>query len=123
MLRQLHPERIGELIESDPVALVIGLINAYGQHIDADQLRYELVPRYIEPKSLSKWWTRAKAELKRSPNIIMEGRSPIVLSYSPEGISLEQEVWTVRGCVGSGEMAEHRRGLPARAEVAQSRPR
>jgi hypothetical protein len=93
VLRQLHPERIGELIESDPVALVIGLINAYGQHIDADQLRYELVPRYIEPKSWSKWWTRAKAELKRSPNIIMEGRSPIVLRYSPEGVSLEQEVW------------------------------
>jgi len=103
VLRQLHPERIGELIETDPVALVIGLINAYGQHIDADQLRYELVPRYIEPKDWSKWWTRARTELKRSPNIIMEGRSPIVLSYSPEGISLEQEVWEQFAAVSDPE--------------------
>jgi transcription elongation GreA/GreB family factor len=93
VLRQLRPDRIGELIERDPVALVIGLINAHGQHIDADQLRYELVPRYIEPKEWSKWWSRARTALKRSPNIIIEGRSPVVLSYSSEGVSLEQETW------------------------------
>jgi transcription elongation factor GreA len=93
VLRQLRPDRIGELIKDDPVALVIGLINAHGRHIDADQLRYELVPRYIDPKDWSKWWSRARTELKRSPNIIIEGRSPLVLSYSSEGVSLEQEVW------------------------------
>lgn len=47
VLRQLRPERLNALIEEDPVALVVGLIQAHGGHIDADQLKHELVTRLI----------------------------------------------------------------------------
>ena len=92
VLRQLHPERLKELIDSDPVALVIGLIHAHGQHIDQETLKSELVPRYLDAKSWTKWWSAARTQLKRSPHVLIEGRAPVVLSYSAAGRTLEDEV-------------------------------
>jgi len=92
-LRQLHPERLAELIQNDPVALVIGLIHAHGDQIDADQLKAELVPKFIAPGAWAKWWSRARTELKRSPHVVVEGRSPVLLRYSAAGITLEDETW------------------------------
>lgn len=93
VVRQLHPDQLLQQIQNDPVAVVIGLIHAHGEMIDSDQLKADLVPRYIDPKAWSKWWTRARDHLKRSPHVIMEGRSPVMLSYSAAGRTLEQEIW------------------------------
>ena len=95
VLRQLRPERLAQLIQEDAVAVVVGLIHAHGEHIDADVLKHELVPKYIASKDWSRWWTKARAELKRSPHVLVEGRSPIILSYSAEAKTLEDEAWDV----------------------------
>jgi transcription elongation GreA/GreB family factor len=104
VLQKLRPERLADMLHNDPVAVVIGLISAHGDRIDSDQLKHELVPRFIEPKDWSKWWSHARTQLKRSPHVVMEGRSPIVFSHSPEGISLEDEIW--EALAGSSEPAE-----------------
>jgi transcription elongation GreA/GreB family factor len=93
VLRQARPEQLAKLIADDPVAVVIGLIHAHGEHIDADLLKHELVPQHIPTKEWSAWWTRARGLLKRSPNVLMEGRSPIVLSYCAAGRTVEDETW------------------------------
>ena len=93
VLRQLRPEQLPDLIRDDPVAVVTGLIRAHGDLINADELKADLVPRYIDSKQWSKWWTQTRTLLKRSPHIVIEGRSPVVLSYSEEGVSLEDETW------------------------------
>ncbi|MFH1745936.1 MAG: hypothetical protein ABIG44_02715, partial [Planctomycetota bacterium] len=93
VLRQLYPERLSELINDKPVALVIGLIRSHGDLLDADQLKHELAPKYIDQKDWSKWWTRARAKLRRDPHVVIEGRSPVVLSYNAAGISHEEETW------------------------------
>ena len=93
VLRQLRPEELTGLLREDPVAVVIGLIHAHGELIDADLLKRELVPKYITAKEWSRWWTGARNKLKRSPNVIIEGRSPVILSYCAEGQTLEDEVW------------------------------
>ena len=93
VLRQLRPDRLAELIDADPVALVIGLMRAHGDRIDADELKQELVPRHIEAKDWPKWWSRARTLIKRCPHIVVEGRSPVVLTYSAEAVSLEEQTW------------------------------
>lgn len=93
VLRQMRPAELAKLIHEDPVAVVIGLIHAHGEHIDADLLKHELVPKYIESKDWSRWWTKARGELRRSPHVVMEGRSPIILSYCLAGRTLEDETW------------------------------
>jgi transcription elongation GreA/GreB family factor len=93
VLRQLRPERLGALIRDDPVALVIGLIHAHGGHIDADLLKHELTPKYIESKEWPAWWSKARTLLKRSPHVVVEGRSPMILSHSAVGRTLEEDSW------------------------------
>ena len=50
VLRQLHPDRLAELVKSDPVAVVIGLIRAHGGHIDADLLKPMRYPEIYPPE-------------------------------------------------------------------------
>jgi len=92
VLMQLHPERIPELLESNPVELVIGILKSHRGRIDTDQLEESLTPRFIEPKRWSGWWNKARAELKKSPHIILEGRNPVILTYHEQGQTLEDEI-------------------------------
>ena len=91
VLRQLHPDQLNELIESDPVAVVVGLIRANDGPIDQELLRDELVPRYMDSKAWSKWWTKTRTKLKRERNILLEGRAPVVISYTSKGQTIEDE--------------------------------
>ena len=93
VLRQLRPERLAELIREDPVTVVVGLIHAHGEQLDNELLKHELVPKYIETREWARWWSAARSKLKRSPHVIMEGRSPIVLRYTAEERTLEDETW------------------------------
>jgi len=88
-----QPQRLSELLERDPVKVVIGMIRSHGEMIDQDTLKHELVPDYLDAKRWSKWWTAARARLKKTPHVIMEGRSPVILRYSAEGQTLEDETW------------------------------
>ncbi|MBL8879857.1 MAG: GreA/GreB family elongation factor [Phycisphaerales bacterium] len=93
VMRQLWPDKLGEMISKDPVAVVIGLIHAHGEQIDSDTLKSELVPRYLPEKDWTKWWSNARTLMKRSPNVILEGRSPVIMKYTAAGQSLEEETW------------------------------
>jgi transcription elongation GreA/GreB family factor len=91
VLKQLYPERLGELADSDPVKLVVNLLHAHGEAIDSDELKDELVPRVIEAGKWSGWWTKARAKLKRCQNVIIEGRSPVSLKYTEQAVTFEDE--------------------------------
>jgi len=93
VLRQLRPQRLGELIQADPVGLVIGVVRAHGGLLDADALKPELVPRHIVAKDWSRWWSKTRTLLKRCPHVIVEGRAPVLLRYCAEGQTLEDEIW------------------------------
>jgi len=93
VMRQLHPERIGELIEKDPIALVTGILSGHRQQIDRDELKLMLVPAYLPPKKWTDWWGRIRTGVKKSSNLRLEGRSPMFLIYDPVGQTLEQETW------------------------------
>lgn len=93
VLRALKPEQLVEMVQSDPVTVVIGLIHSHGEMITQDTLKDELVPKYIAAGDWAKWWTRAKAKCGRSPHVLVEGRSPVILRYTAEAMSLEDEAW------------------------------
>jgi len=93
VLRRLRPQRLGELVQTDPVALVTGVVRAHGGLLDADALKPELVPRHIVAKDWSRWWSKTRTLLKRCPHVIVEGRAPVLLRYCAEGQTLEDEIW------------------------------
>lgn len=104
VLRALKPESLTELLESDPVAVVVGLLHAHGEMIDQDVLRSELVPKYLSAREWSKWWTKARTKLQRCPHVIIEGRAPVLLRYTAEVWTLEDATWeTIESQGGPGE--------------------
>lgn len=95
VLEQLDPDRINHLIQDDPVTLAIGILRCCPKHqIDRDELKLMLVPKYVPQKKWSDWWSRIRNGAKKSPNLRLEGRSPMFLIYDPVGQTLEQETWS-----------------------------
>ncbi len=104
VLRALKPDSLAELLQTDPVAVVIGLIHAHGEALSQDLLKSELVPKHLPAKDWSKWWNRARAKLRRCPHVIIEGRAPVRLRYTAEGWTLEDATWqTFESQGGPGE--------------------
>ena len=93
VLRAFKPERLTELLESDPAAVVIGLLHAHGDRLDQDVLRNDLVPKYMTATAWTKWWSSAKTQLQRNPHVIIEGRSPVLLQYTAEVFTLDDQTW------------------------------
>lgn len=91
-LSQLHPERISELLESDPVALVIGVLHSHHGKLDSDELKHVLSPRYVPPAKWSSWWSKARAALNKSKNVVLEGRNPVMIVYHHKAQMLEDEI-------------------------------
>jgi len=93
VLRAFKPESVTELIESDPVGVVVGILHAHGELMDQDVLKSELTPKYLPTKSWSKWWSSVKTKLQRYPHVIIEGRNPLLLRYTKEAWTLEDATW------------------------------
>jgi transcription elongation GreA/GreB family factor len=64
----------------------------HGGEIDAIALKDTLVPKYISAGEWADWWSKARTAAKRSPNLALTGRSPVVVKYHPQGLTLEQEM-------------------------------
>lgn len=91
-LAQLYPERITALLDSDPASLVIGLLHSHRGQLDSEELKHALVPKYLPATKWSSWWTKARAQLNRSKNVVLEGRNPIVITYHATEQTLEDEI-------------------------------
>ena len=92
VLLKLRPERIKEMLQSDPLALAIGILRSRGDQMNADTLEQTLCPTFLPSKTWKEWWSRTKTLLKRSPNVSVEGRSPIILTYHAQAQTLEDEI-------------------------------
>lgn len=93
VLRRLYPERLNEMAENDPVSLIVAMLHSHSDAIELDVLKQDLVPAVIPPAKWADWWSKAKAGIKRNPNVIVEGRSPVFLRYTQKAVTLEDETW------------------------------
>jgi len=92
VLLQKRSEKLNDLLQSDPVALIIGILQSQGGSIDTDHLEQMLAGRYIPADQWSGWWSKMRTALRRCPNVVIEGRNPVILTYHAQGQSLEDEI-------------------------------
>ncbi len=92
VLCQLRGGELGRLIQDDPAGVLIGICQSRGGQVDADALKALLVGNYMESGKWSSWWSRARTAAKRCPQLSVDGRSPVVVSYHPQGRTLEEEL-------------------------------
>jgi transcription elongation GreA/GreB family factor len=93
VLTQWDTERLNELLEKDPSALIVSILRARGGNYSVDDVKFTLCPKYLPPESWSKWWTRARTGLKKYQAVRLEGRSPVMLVYDPSGWTVEDVSW------------------------------
>ena len=92
VMEQLHPEQISDLIGSNPLQLAEGIVRSYRNKIDRDEIKLLLVPKHMDTKKWTDFWTKVRAGCKKSSHLRVEGRSPTFLIYDPVGQTAEQEI-------------------------------
>ena len=83
---------LAQMLDEDPVSVVIGILHSRHGRIDSDQLEHLLCPRFVPAGRWGKWWSKARTALKRCHNVIVEGKNPIILTHHAEGLTLEDEI-------------------------------
>lgn len=81
VLRALDPPRFAQFMDEEPAAMLEQILQARGGTIDSDRLEQMFVPDTLTPAKWKKWWTKARAALKKSRKIQLEGRTPYNLTY------------------------------------------
>ncbi|HOW81856.1 MAG TPA: transcription elongation factor GreA [Spirochaetota bacterium] len=61
------PETLKAMFEDDFIEFFKILIKSYNGEIMLEDIKRELIPKYIDAKSWSKWWTRARTAIKKDP--------------------------------------------------------
>ncbi|MCY2931390.1 MAG: GreA/GreB family elongation factor [Planctomycetota bacterium] len=92
VLAGFDSERLAALCKDEPAAVLIAVCAWRGSALTADQIKDVLVPRHVPADGWSKWWSRARTAARRCPNLSIEGRNPVMVSYHPGGRTLEDEI-------------------------------
>jgi transcription elongation factor GreA len=100
VLLHFAPQELTSRLDKDPGGVVIDLCRQHGDQIDGEKLESLLVPAAVAEKDWKRWFARARAALKSSPHVKIEGRSPYQITYVDAPRTPDEEFLT--------EFAEHR---------------
>ncbi|MFW6162074.1 MAG: GreA/GreB family elongation factor [Planctomycetota bacterium] len=92
VLRTTDPERLRQLGEDDPARLVRKVLAAREGRVTLRGLRTALQGTVIPKGSWGKWWTRARAELRRDPLVETGSGSNPVMTLRAEALTYEEEM-------------------------------
>lgn len=67
--QHLDPDAMHELFKKDFIAFFRILIKSYGNSVTQAQIKHDLIPEYVEQKSWSRWWTKARTAIKKDPDL------------------------------------------------------
>jgi len=67
VMKYEDPEGLKSLFSEDFLEFFGILIRSYGGEIDNTTIKDELVPFFVEEKNWSKWWSRARTQVKKDP--------------------------------------------------------
>ncbi len=73
------PDALANLFKEDFIQFFEMLIKSYDGEISVADIKKELIPAYLDQKSWSKWWSRARTDIKKDPRFgISEKKKDLV---------------------------------------------
>ena len=87
----LDQQRVEKYVAKAPDKLIIPILKANDNRIDSDELESLLSATVLDAGQWSKFWTRARNLLKRNPNVRLEGRNPVTITYDETEVSLTED--------------------------------
>ncbi len=91
VLARFDKGRLQTTLNKKPAEVIENILKSQGNRLDSDELKAVLTPRFMPTSDWSKWWTKARAAIKRSGHIKVEGRSPYQLEFIPGGHAFQNE--------------------------------
>jgi transcription elongation GreA/GreB family factor len=92
VLRLAEPEKLKEIVKSDPHRVLVGICLASGGETTNEDIRDMLTDGLLAGGQWSRWWSRARNAIKKSDKLTLEGRSPVTITYHPEGRTLQEDL-------------------------------
>lgn len=91
VLVHFDPERLSRMVEKDPGAIITNILRLHDGVMDSDGLQRVMSPGIVAPENWAKWWTKARAAIRRSTHIKLEGRSPYTLKSVSDASGYHRE--------------------------------
>ncbi|HUT36197.1 MAG TPA: GreA/GreB family elongation factor [Planctomycetota bacterium] len=92
VLRKTDPERLRQVATEDPARLVRMAIEAMDGRLSSRGLRDLVEGQVVPAEGWGKWWTTARAALRRDPYVTLGGGSNPVLTLRAQPLSYEEEM-------------------------------
>ena len=62
-----NPQEIEELFKEDLTLFLEVLLSSFDNRMSMPEIKHELTGRLLKPQEWSRWWTRARAQIKKDP--------------------------------------------------------
>jgi transcription elongation GreA/GreB family factor len=92
VMQHFDREGLVRLLDDDAVFVIRQICRRKGGAINSEDLEATLVPRILDDSDWKRWWTKARAALKRSPEFKLSGRSPYTITLLDASHSWEDEM-------------------------------
>ncbi len=85
------PEEVQELFKTDVPGFFEELLSSFGNTMTLAEIKAEVVPTFLTPEEWSKWWSRARAQLKKSDRFGFnpKKKDELILRENPMTLSEE----------------------------------
>lgn len=93
VLKAFDPPAYAEQMASQPVAVIRRILQTREPKITEWALEQYLTPAYVARTDWKDWFTKARSQIRRAPDIRIEGRNPFVLIYDPLAATPEDKAW------------------------------
>ncbi|MCX7679560.1 MAG: transcription elongation factor GreA [Spirochaetes bacterium] len=92
VLEYEDPEGIKALFEEDFMAFFEILVRSYNMEISLNDIKKELIPKYIDAKSWSKWWNKKRIEIKKNPHFAFSEKKKDVIFMRDKPVTFADEL-------------------------------
>ena len=89
VMRQFAPDDLSKRLWDDPGPVVVDICRHHHDELRREELEHILVPVLIAQSDWKKWWLKARAGLKKIPNMEVAGRAPYTITYVDKPVALE----------------------------------
>jgi len=91
VLIRKDPDALHEMFKKNITAILTSMCISHAGEIDTDQLKDNVVPKFIAPDKWSGWWSRARTAIKKCANLSIEGRNPATIVYHRDELKVEDQ--------------------------------
>jgi len=80
------------MFSEDIIGFFDVLVRSYGGEVNVSEVKKDLVPRYIDEKGWSKWWTKVRTEIKKDPHFGFSEKKKNVIFMRDKPLTFADEL-------------------------------